>query len=101
MKVGFVKYSRGAGHIEDYIGLYGLIGVESSHYLVDKYEFLDDTGLVAATLRSVEFPSESDWITSEGVDYESRIDLFSFIEDSCDLLHCAIGIDTDGVVLIY
>lgn len=69
--------------------------------MVDNYGFLDDTRLVAATLRSVGFYSESDWITSEGVDYESRIDLFSFIEDSCDLLHCAIGIDTDGVVSIY
>lgn len=65
-----MKYSRGAGHIEDYIGLYGLIGVESSLYLVDNLEFLDDTELVAATtLRSVECPSESDWITSEGIDF--------------------------------
>lgn len=48
MKVGFVKYSRGAGHIEDYIGLYGLIDVESSLYLVNKYEFFDDIGLVAS-----------------------------------------------------
>lgn len=96
-----MKYSRGAGHIEDYIGLYGLIGVESSLYFVDIYESLDDTRLVEATLRSVEFPSESDWITSEGVNYESRNDLFSLVEVSCDLLHGDIGIDTDGVVLVY
>ena len=49
-KVDSVKYLKGAGHTEDYIGLYGLTGVESSLYLVDNSEFLDDTGLVAATL---------------------------------------------------
>lgn len=48
-KVDQVKYLKGAGHTEDYIGLYGLTGVESSLYLVDNSEFLDDTGLVAAT----------------------------------------------------
>lgn len=48
-KVDSVKYLKGAGHTEDYIGLYGLTGVESSLYLVDNSEFLDDTGLVAAT----------------------------------------------------
>lgn len=96
-----MKYSKGVGHTEDYIGLYGLIGVESSLYLIDIYEFLDGTGLVAATLRSVEFSSEYDRITSEGVDYEIRIDLFSFVEVSCDLLHGDIGIDTDGVVLVH
>lgn len=46
-KVDSVKYLKGAGHTEDYIGLYGLTGVESSLYLVDNSEFLDDTGLVA------------------------------------------------------
>ena len=96
-----MKCSRSERHTEDYIGLYDLIGVESSLYFVDIYEFLDDTRLVEATLRSVEFPSESDWITSEGVNYESRNDLFSLVEVSCDLLHGDIGIDTDGVVLVY
>lgn len=101
MKVGFVKYSRGAGHTEDYIWLYGLIGVESSLYLADNYGFHDDTRLVEATLRSVEFPSESDRITSEGVNYESRNDLFSLVEDYYRLSKGNIGTDTDGVVLVY
>lgn len=81
--------------------MYGLTGVESSTYLVDNSEFLGDIGLVASTLRSVEFSSESDRITSECIDYGIRIDLFSLVEDSCDLLNCDIGIDTDDVVLVY
>lgn len=96
-----MKYSRGAGHTEDYIGLHGLIGVESSLYLVDKYEFFDNTGLVAATLRSVEFPSEFDWITSEGTDFERRVSLLNIVEDYDSLTKGNIGTDTDGVVRIY
>lgn len=100
-KVDSVKYLKGAGHTEDYIGLYGLTGVESSLYLVDNSEFLDDTGLVSATLRSVGFSSEFDWIASEGADFGSRSDLFSLVESSDNLLQGDIGIDTEGVVGIY
>ena len=100
-KVDSVKYLKGAGHTEDYIGLYGLTGVESSLYLVDNSEFLDDTGLVAATLRSVGFSSEFDWIASEGADFGSRSDLFSLVESNDNLLQGDIGIDTEGVVGIY
>lgn len=100
-KVDSVKYLKGAGHTEDYIGLYGLTGVESSLYLVDNSEFLDDTGLVAATLRSVGFLGESDWIASEGADFGSRSDLFSPVDSNNDLLQGDIGIDTEGVVGIY
>lgn len=100
-KVDSVKYLKGAGHTEDYIGLYDLTGVESSLYLVDNSEFLDDTGLVAATLRSVGFLGESDWISSKGADFGSRSDLFSLVESNDDLLQGDIGIDTDGVVGIY
>ena len=100
-KVDSVKYLKGAGHTEDYIGLYGLTGVESSLYLVDNSEFLDDTGLVAATLRSVGFSSEFDWVASEGADFGSRSDLFSLVESNDDLLQGDIGIDTEGVVGIY
>lgn len=69
--------------------------------MVDKYKFLDNIGLVAATLRSVEFPSESDRITSEDVNFESRIDLFNLVEDYYRLPKGNIGTDTDGVVLVY
>ena len=92
---------KGVKDILKTIWLYGLIGVEISLYLIDNYGFLDDARLVASNFRSVECPSESDWITSEGVDSESRVDLFSLVEVSCDLLHGDIGIDTDGVVLVY
>ena len=100
-KVDSVKYKQGAGHTEDYLGLYGLTDVESGLYLMDNPEFLDDTGLVSATLRSGGFISESDWIASNGADFGSRNDLFSLVESKDDLLQGDIGIDTEGVVGIY
>ena len=100
-KVDSVKYKQGAGHTEDYLGLYGLTDVESGLYLRDNPEFLDDTGLVSATLRSGGFISESDWIASNGADFGSRNDLFSLVESKDDLLQGDIGIDTEGVVGIY